>query len=390
MTLSAAPPGVALRVTRTAAGRRALQVVLLVGGLLVLGLLCGEQARAADGVALTPTQALTPTPAQAPAPTPTEIVRSVEGSAERLVTSSVGQVAKGSERDSERESEQQAGEWSSEPDSSSAFSSSWSLSGSSSVAKSPEPAGLAGQIPPVTDGVQRVVRPVADGVARPVTERVLRPVTEDVVPPLTEDVVPPIADGVVRPIGGLLEQIAGGLTEPSAPPREWPSLPQLPTLPGLPGVPELPGLPAVPGRTLPVVTAPQPPGGATDEHGSAGREAENTVADKTARDEGAGTYYGPRLAGGQAVAGGDLRHDHTADADDAGAVRVPARQAPDGDPTGVLGHRSAIDNGSSRHGDAQAVALNERAQLRLVPGAAADVSAAGTRDRHRDIPAFPG
>lgn len=35
---------------RTAAGRRALQVVLLVGGLFALGLLCGEQAHAADGV----------------------------------------------------------------------------------------------------------------------------------------------------------------------------------------------------------------------------------------------------------------------------------------------------------------------------------------------------
>ncbi|MFC7265839.1 hypothetical protein [Streptomyces lutosisoli] len=50
MTLSAALPGAALRVMRTAAGRRALQVVLLVGGLFALGFLCGEQAHAADGV----------------------------------------------------------------------------------------------------------------------------------------------------------------------------------------------------------------------------------------------------------------------------------------------------------------------------------------------------
>ncbi|MFF4017633.1 hypothetical protein [Streptomyces sp. NPDC001843] len=42
-------PGAAVRVLRTAAGRRALQLALLVGGLVVLGLFCGEQAQAAEG-----------------------------------------------------------------------------------------------------------------------------------------------------------------------------------------------------------------------------------------------------------------------------------------------------------------------------------------------------
>ncbi|MFG3317432.1 hypothetical protein ACGF3J_05250 [Streptomyces sp. NPDC048171] len=49
MIWSAVLPGAALRVMRTAAGRRALHVALLVGGLFVLGLLCGERAHAADG-----------------------------------------------------------------------------------------------------------------------------------------------------------------------------------------------------------------------------------------------------------------------------------------------------------------------------------------------------
>ncbi|MPY63448.1 hypothetical protein FNH08_41715, partial [Streptomyces spongiae] len=51
MTPSAALPGAGavLRVMRGAAGRRVLQVVLLVGGLFALGFLCGEQAHAADG-----------------------------------------------------------------------------------------------------------------------------------------------------------------------------------------------------------------------------------------------------------------------------------------------------------------------------------------------------
>ncbi len=49
MIWSAVLPGAALRVLRTAAGRRALHVALLVGGLFVLGLLCGGRAQAADG-----------------------------------------------------------------------------------------------------------------------------------------------------------------------------------------------------------------------------------------------------------------------------------------------------------------------------------------------------
>ncbi|MFD9276327.1 hypothetical protein ACFWD7_03440 [Streptomyces mirabilis] len=51
----AEPPfaGAALRMTRmtrSAAGRRALRLALLVAGLFALGLLCGERARAADGL----------------------------------------------------------------------------------------------------------------------------------------------------------------------------------------------------------------------------------------------------------------------------------------------------------------------------------------------------
>ncbi|GGZ57589.1 hypothetical protein [Streptomyces bluensis] len=51
MTPSAAltGAGAVLRVTRGAAGRRVLQVVLLVGGLFVLGFLCGQPAHAAGG-----------------------------------------------------------------------------------------------------------------------------------------------------------------------------------------------------------------------------------------------------------------------------------------------------------------------------------------------------
>ncbi|MFG2128136.1 hypothetical protein ACGFNV_10090 [Streptomyces sp. NPDC048751] len=48
MIWPAALSGAALRDLRTAAGRRALEVALLVGGLFVLGFLCGAQAHAAE------------------------------------------------------------------------------------------------------------------------------------------------------------------------------------------------------------------------------------------------------------------------------------------------------------------------------------------------------
>ncbi|MCX4560359.1 hypothetical protein OHA02_29810 [Streptomyces phaeochromogenes] len=357
MALSAVLPDAALRVTRTAAGRRALQVALLVGGLFVLGLLCGEQARAADGVAS--------------ASNPTDVVRSVTSSVEQVANSGSARVSSAT----------------TQPSAATAPSDSVSATASNSATASGSEQPrlrLPKAIAPATDEVQRVVRPVTEPVVRPVTERVVRPVAEQVVRPVTERVIPPVAEDVVRPIGDLVDQITGGVTggivERPAPPQWWPSLPQLPALPGLPGLPELPGLPlpAVPGQTLPVGTAPQQPGGAKDDH---------RAAEKQSRDESAATVYGPRFAVGLA-AGDGVRH-HT-DIRGTGAVQAPVHQVPDGDPTGALGRHSAVDNGSPRHGDGQAVALNERARPTLVPGAAADVTAAGTRDRHRDIPAFPG
>ncbi|SHI04490.1 hypothetical protein [Streptomyces sp. 3214.6] len=63
-------PVAALRVLRTAVGRRVLQLALLVAGLFALGFLCGEQAQAAEGVptpiAVT-TRVESPAAAEAPA-----------------------------------------------------------------------------------------------------------------------------------------------------------------------------------------------------------------------------------------------------------------------------------------------------------------------------------
>ncbi|MFE1883935.1 hypothetical protein ACFW7O_30490, partial [Streptomyces diastatochromogenes] len=57
--MPAAVFGTAVRVLRTAAGRRALQLAMLVGGLFLLGFLCGEQAHAADGTPVAPVSSVT-------------------------------------------------------------------------------------------------------------------------------------------------------------------------------------------------------------------------------------------------------------------------------------------------------------------------------------------
>ncbi|MFD0312055.1 hypothetical protein [Streptomyces sp. NPDC127119] len=324
--------------TRGAAGRRVLHMVLLVGGLFVLGLLCGGRAHAADGVV--------------PAKKPAELVRSVTSSAERL--------AAGTPR------KRTGGE------------------------QSPDPYSDSHPYP----------------VFRPVTEKVVRPVTEHVVQPVTELVIPPAAGHVVQPVGDLVDQITdgivggiGGGVEQPDPPQWWPSVPQLPTLPGVPELPESPvlPLPAVPGQTLPAGSAaePQQPGDASapqesDEKQSDGKQPSG----KQSSGESGGAEYGPRFAGGLAAAGDDVRQQgHVRSARSTqvtGAVRAPVHQVPDGDPAGALARHSAVDSGSPRHGDAQAVTLNERVRPTLVPGAAADVTAAGPRDRHRAVPAFPG
>jgi len=59
LTWPTALPVAALRVLRTAAGRRALRLAVLVGGLFTLGFLCGEQAHAAEGTPLATSASVT-------------------------------------------------------------------------------------------------------------------------------------------------------------------------------------------------------------------------------------------------------------------------------------------------------------------------------------------
>ncbi|KUN07567.1 hypothetical protein AQI96_29225 [Streptomyces canus] len=323
-----------MRVLRAAVGRRALQVGLLVSGLFVLGFLCGEQAQAADGIGALPGKAV----GQLVKPPADPMARRTAPPADTApptVTPTSTDTAKGS----------------------------------SHQPVAPKPGGS------LTDALTHQAE----------DDKVLRPVTEDVVGVVT--------DGVVRPVGDLVETVTTGLTETVGIPAGttlpgWPALPSFPespswpTLPTVPGLPTVPVLPGIPGSTLPapapVTSAPQPP---TGDH----------AATKPADDEGSagqGALYGPRFAGDGTLteaAAHPYTHRTTTS-----TAHAPAHQAPSDNRGGALGSKSAVDNGSSRHGDAHAVTLENRAPLRLVPGAAAGVDAAGTRDRHRDIPVFPG
>ncbi|MFJ5640435.1 hypothetical protein [Streptomyces sp. NPDC093223] len=176
---------------------------------------------------------------------------------------------------------------------------------------------------------------------------------------------------------------------------------QISQLPGeattLPG--QLPALPVPPGTsiTLPVPVPPlgSAPAPVTSAPGTAPARpaAPEEGAQPSPRTRTAATPavpYGPRgtvLAAAPVSA--TAAHPHTGGHRAARAVDGPNRPAPAGDPDGALG-KSVVDGGSARHADAYAVTFADRAPLRLVPGTAAHTDAAGTPDRYRDIPVFPG
>ncbi|MGW4141354.1 hypothetical protein ACWELV_31905 [Streptomyces mirabilis] len=242
---------------------------------------------------------------------------------------------------------------------------------------------------PVAHSVAHTVTRVTDTVTRAdVTDTVTHADVTDTVAQVGDTVtrvtdtvrhvVPPAADSVVRPVGDLVETVTGALGQ--APPKTLPSLPSLPSLPELP---ELPGPPSPPGAGGQVPSA-----GSGPQHSGAG--AVPSSSRPVVRHGDAGTvgptYYGPAPLGTD-TAGVAVRGEHRGVAPRSG----PDRQAPPGDPTGAPGGQAAVDSGTPRHGDPHAVVTpSHRAPLRLVPGAPEAVTAAGNRDRYRDIPLFPG
>jgi hypothetical protein len=318
---------------RAAAGRRALQVALLVGGLFALGFFCGERAQAADGVPSVSSTSSAAAAAAASADDVRSLARSSVNPVGRLVTTP-----------SER------------------------------ARHEPAPPAEAPPLDPTPPA-----EPAAHDQA-----------VHDPAATAMPEVHFPV-DHVVQPVRDL----AATLTEesaktPSNGPRlpTLPSLPTVPTLPGtseLPAVPGLPGLPTLPGQTLPApVTVPQPASAAPPVASSAGGQ------------ETEGGAHGPhsaiRAIGATGAIGATaIFASSHADRHRIASIgsRAPAQQAPTGDPDGALGGKPATDGGTSRHGDAYAVTLNRRPPLRLAAGVAAGVEASEIQDRHRDIPVSP-
>jgi hypothetical protein len=317
--------GAALRLTRTAAGRRALQLALLVAGLFALGLLCGERAHAADG-----TDGLVPT---VPASSSVRVVKPaaplpVAHSAAQAVTHVTDTVTHAYVTDT--------------------VTHAYVTDTVTHAYVTDTVTQVGGTVTRVTDTVRHVVRPAADS--------------------------------VVRPVGDLVETVTGELGE--APPKTLPPLPSLPSRSSLPSLPELPGPPVLPGAGGQVPSA----GSGPHQSGAGAVTSSSHAVVRHADPWPVGpAYHGPTRLGAD-TDGVAVRGEHRGVAPGPG----PDRQAPPGDPTGALGGQSAVDNGTPRHGDPQAVTPSHRAPLRLVPGVPAAVTAAGTRDRHRDIPVFPG
>ncbi|MFE0806971.1 hypothetical protein ACFW34_05745 [Streptomyces sp. NPDC058848] len=357
MIWSAVLPEAAWRVMRTAGGRRAPHVMLLVGGLFVLGVLCGERAQAAEGV-----------------PSPKDVT---------------GQVVDASPQ---RPSEEPAARGPAVP------------RGLRSGQDSPIAARAHKVAVPdlglrhATEDVVRLKdRPVKD---RPVKDRPVkdRPVKDR---PVKDRVV---EDRVVRPVVDVAEAVADGLgsaARAEVPPLEVPTTapglnpPGLTDPPGPGGLPELSGLP---GRVVPVDPLPQTLPSVTE---PAASDASDAVADSVASAAASGARptegaarsasaaYGPQPVTPTAWSAARDTTDRAVSPSPATTPSpAPARQSPTGDPDGALGAAGA-DHGTPRHGDAHAVTPHHGIPFRLVPGALVRADAAETRDRYRDIPVSP-
>ncbi|MFE9023101.1 hypothetical protein ACFYNL_31655 [Streptomyces sp. NPDC007808] len=359
MTWPAASPVAALRVLRTAAGRRALQAALLVGGLFALAFLCGERAYAADRAPIDAGTVSSPASVSPASVSPTSL---------------------------------------------------------SSGAVGIEPAlSEAGSAPHAVHDGESTAASVGDSVGvapRPVTERVVEPVVEPV-GGLVESVVDSVVEGAheAPPVPSLpgfdapnppgfpglptipdlpdgpglptIPDLPDGSDLPGLPDApatpDLPSLPDTPGLPSTPGVPDLPSPPDTPGHTppAPVTAAPRPEASVSAEDGGRADEGRSRAA--------VAVTHGPRYGAEPAVSRASARTDahRTAPAADVPDHRVSA------DRPGVMGNRSAGDGGGSRHGDAHALSVTQRAPVRLLPGDAARADADEIRDRHRDIPVSP-
>lgn len=381
MTWSPAVPGAALRAMRVAAGRRAVQLALLVGAVFVLGVLCGEPAQAADGTPAREHPSAAAPVAAAPLPADANTaVRLVDTLAAPDPNAAESIRPRPDAGDTSR-SRSDAGETDrTRPETVDAM-------GRRPEAAEPiRPRSDAGKAIGSRSGTAGLVR-LRLGVADVIGPR---PETGDSIRSRAGEAAGPVralVETVVRIVGasGMPGDVAdGGFGDVPG------VLPDLPLLPG-PGLPGLPG--GAPVHILPELVVP-----GTDQPSAPSAEASDgpAVGAATPSDGPApAAPHGPALTGIGGVPSGaegyQGGHGHGTPARDAvTAGRLLAPHAPADHPAdGAMGSGSAADAGTQRHGDAGAVPAFHRPVPRLVPGPAVRAEVTGTQDRCRDVPVSP-
>ncbi|MFE9285502.1 hypothetical protein [Streptomyces olivaceus] len=331
MTWSAALPGAALRVMRTAAGRRALRLALLMGGLFVLGVLCATRAQAADG-----------------AP-------SLGDAVGRVATASAGSDPAGGGRGAEEAP---------------------AVRGDGSGAVPPDLRPVTADV--VRSATDRVARPVRDTVETAVGK--VRATARDVLSTL------PSAAPVPPPASPL-----PSLPSPSLPSLSVPPVSVLPDLSGVGGPSGASDQRGATGRSeRPAPDRPDsgPAAGEADRQGGSPDASSVDVPGAAAT----AARYGPASgAGGDLLSDAHTSTSTSTGTGRAGPTAAAEAEAPGthGDPDGSLGTASGTDHGVPRHGDAHAVTPYHRIPLRLVAAVLVRADEGGTRDPYRDIPVSP-
>ncbi|MET9546724.1 hypothetical protein ABZY36_15625 [Streptomyces sp. NPDC006627] len=344
---AAAPSGAAVRLAYTVTGRRVLRVALVLGGLLgllVLGLLFGERAQAVEGVPSRPLEGGQSAPSAEPVP----IARHSGGAAvtESITAPAATEAAAETEAATEAAVETEA-----------ATEAAVETEAASEAAAAAEPA------------------------TKPVTRAAALRYS-------IEPVVKPEVPRTELPAGKAVDDVTDALREKTPPPARWIPEPQLPGIgDGGVGDGEGPGRDADPAPAPGATPAPMPApeaaseGGARGDDGSASgpkRRAERSAGPRAESPYATAAWLpghrvGARSGSGKAVG-------------EYGAGHTPSPAAPGG----RLGNATAVDGNASRHGDQCAAAPDSRAPVRLLAGPGRPADCAPIRDRHRDIPEFPG